>query len=210
LEVQPFRRLATLAKENVNSAVVESLAGWPLDHVRAIVILSPAVDALSILDLAALDSYLHQQGGRLVVSPQVGAALLRPGDLPSGKSTQPQLLYDGLVQQWGNLYVAQKGIAVLFEDKRHDILAPFWREVLGLGNPQPGYRIVTDRSVFHYHIGPDPAPVRLVLPYEAQGFRYDHQGRPVERLHDWRVAPTLGRREYILLNRVARSMPWVE
>ena len=210
LEVQPYRRLAILAKEGVKAAVAGSLDGWPLAQVRAIVVLSPAVDYLSEDDLAILDSYL-QQGGRLVTSPQVGAALLGglAGSSRSG-STEPELVYDGLVEKRGTLYVAQKGIAVLFEDKRHEVLSGFWKEVLGLANPQPGYRVVTERTVFYYHIGPDPAQIRLVLPYEARGHRYDPQAGPAEKLHGWRLTPTLGRREYILLNRVARSMPWVE
>ena len=209
-EVQPFRRLAILAKENVNAAIVDSLASWPLTGVRAIVVLSPAADYLSEEDMAALVGYL-QQGGRLVTSPQVGAALQESLGEPSGASSaQSNLVYDGLVEQWGNLYVAQQGIAVLFEDKRHDLLAPFWREVLGLANPQPGYRVVTSQVVFHYHIGLEPAPVRLVLPYEAQGYHHDDQAQPAEKLHDWRLNPTLGRREYILLKKVTRSMPWVD
>ena len=36
------------------------------------------------------------------------------------------------------------------------MLTPFWREVLGLEAAQPGYRIVTDRYAFHYHLGPEP------------------------------------------------------
>jgi hypothetical protein len=210
LEVQPFRRLAILAKENVNAAVVDSLAGWPLAGVRAIVVLAPDPGFLSASDLETLDSYL-QQGGRLVTSPRVGGALLENLDVaPSTSSVRSNLVYDGLVEQRGNLYVAQKGIAVLFEDKRHDVLSPFWQEFLGLANPQPGYGVITGRTVFHYHIGPDPASMRLVLPYEARGYRYDEQAQPVERFHDWRLSPTLGQREYTLLKKVARSMPWVE
>ncbi|NIP93151.1 MAG: hypothetical protein GWO24_06720, partial [Akkermansiaceae bacterium] len=53
----------------------------------------------------------------------------------------------------GNLYLAQKGIAVLFEDARHETLTGFWREVLGLEDTQPGYRIATGEYAFHYHIG---------------------------------------------------------
>ena len=58
LEVQPYRRLAILAKEGVNAAVVSSLDGWPLDGVRAIVVLSPAADYLSDNDMATLDTLL--------------------------------------------------------------------------------------------------------------------------------------------------------
>jgi hypothetical protein len=210
LEVQPFQRLAILAKEGINTAVVGSLEGWPLDRARAIVVLSPAPGYLGQGDLAALGGYL-QQGGRLVTSSQVAAALIEGLEETShAGATEPELLYDGLVEKRGNLYVAQKGVAVLFEDQRHDLLSGFWREVLGLASPQPGYRVITDRTAFHYHVGPDPVPVRMVLPYEAWGYRYDEQAQTADQLHGWRLAATLGRREYLLLNHVARSMPWVE
>ncbi len=210
LEVQPYRRLAILAKEGVNAAVVDSLSGWPLGQVRVIVVLSPASDYLSEDDQATLVSYL-QQDGKLVTSPQVGI-VLNDGLSESSSSNlaEPELVYDGLVEKRGNLYIAQQGIAVLFEDKRHEVLSGFWQEVLGLASPQQGYRAVTDQTAFHYHFGSDPAQVRLLLPYEAQGYRYDEQSQPTEKLHGWRLSLALGQREYILLNRVTRSIPWVE
>jgi hypothetical protein len=203
LEVQPYRRLAILAKEGVNAAVVSSLDGWPLTEVRAVVVLASEVDDLSGEDLELLGSFLLE-GGKVVNSPQVGAALAGDTDQAS------QRVYDGLIEQSGDLYMAQKGIAVLFEDRRHDVLIPFWREVLGLAAPQPGYRVTTGRNAFHYHLGPEPARVRLALPFEAVGYRYDHQARPVELLRGSNLAVTLGRREYVLLSRVPWSQPRIE
>jgi hypothetical protein len=197
LEVQPYRRLAILAKEGVNAAVVDSLSGWSLDGVRAIVALSPGASYLTGDDLAILRGFLGR-GGNVVTSPGVAAALA------PATATAPQQVFDGLVAQWGTLYAAQKGIAVLFEDQRHEVLSGFWQEVLGLDASQPGYRIVTDQVVFHYHVGAEPVAVRWDLPFEAAGSRYDDQARPVEWVHDAHLAATLGRREYVLLMRI----PW--
>jgi hypothetical protein len=211
LEVQPFQRLAILAKEGVNAAVVGSLGDWSdgglgesrlVDWVGVIVALSPSPEYLSEGDLALLREFL-QQGGKVVTSPGVGAALV--GAVDAG----PELLYDGLVGRQGNLYTAQMGIAVLFEDARHEVLVPFWQEVLGLDAAQPGYRLVTDRYVFHYHIGAEPVVVRWDLPFEALGRRYDDEGRPVGWLHGVELEVTLGRREFVLLERVRPSKPWV-
>ncbi|NIT76121.1 MAG: hypothetical protein GWO44_04190, partial [Thermoplasmata archaeon] len=47
LEVQPYGRMAILAKEGVKAAVVSSLDGWDLDGVRTIVALTPSPDHLS-------------------------------------------------------------------------------------------------------------------------------------------------------------------
>ncbi len=198
LEVQPFRRLAVLAKEGINAAVVGGLEDWETGglerDVRSVVVLSPGVEYLSDGDLAALRGFVAQ-GGRVVVSPGVAAALADAVEAP------PEMLYGGLVERRGNLYAAQKGVAVLFEDKRHGVLAPFWREVLGLDAPQPGYRIITDRHVLHYHLGPEPTAVRWRLPFLAWGRRYDAQAHP----HGWfwgaRLSATLDRREFVLLRR---------
>jgi hypothetical protein len=203
LEVQPFQRLAILAKEGLNAAVIGSLVGWPLTEVRAIVVASPAADYLSGDDLAILGGFLTQ-GGKVVASPEVGTALAGASGEP------PKPAFGGLVKQRGNLYVAQKGVAVLFEDERHEVLSDFWREVLGLYSPQPGYRVVSEGGAFHYHIGLEAVKVRLALPFEALGYRYDEQARPVERLHGQRLAVTLGRREYVLLRRVPPSMAWID
>jgi hypothetical protein len=197
LEVQPYRRLAILAKEGVNTAVVDSLSGWSLDEVRAIVALSPEAGYLTADDLVTLRDFLRQ-GGNVVTSPGVAVALAPV------IAAAPQRAFDGLVEQRGTLYAAQKGIAVLFEDQRHEVLSGFWQEVLGLDAPQPGYRIVTDQVVFHYHVGAEPVAVRWDLPFEAAGLRYDDQARPVEWIHDSHLAATLGRREYVLLMRI----PW--
>ena len=121
----------------------------------------------------------------------------------------PALVYDGLVVRQGNLFLAQQGIAVLFEDRRQDILNGFWQEVLGLAAPQPGYRIVTDRYVFHYHLGPEPAVVRWDLPFEAIGLRYDDQARPAGWIHGSTLRAMLGGREYLLLQRVRLFWPWI-
>jgi hypothetical protein len=106
------------------------------------------------------------------------------------------------VEQRGNLYVAQKGIAVLFEDDSHDTLSGFWHEVLGLEEPQPGYRIVTGERIFHYQIGAEPVPVDWLLPFEAAGYRYDDDARPDQWIHGSILSAVLGRREYVLLQRI--------
>ena len=202
LEVQPYQRLAILAKEGVNTAIVSSVEGWSLEKVRTVVVLSPSAEYVSGRDLALLRSFL-ERGGRVVTSPDVGAALT--GATPGA----PALVYDGLVVRQGNLFLAQQGIAVLFEDRRQDILNGFWQEVLGLAAPQPGYRIVTDRYVFHYHLGPEPAVVRWDLPFEAIGLRYDDQARPAGWIHGSTLRAMLGGREYLLLQRVRLFWPWI-
>jgi hypothetical protein len=203
LDVQPYQQLAILATEGIDAAVVSSLEGWPLDDVRAIVVLSPSLDALSPGDLPALRAFLAR-GGKLVTSPQVGTVLA--GGM--GMALRPA--FGGFVGQQGDLYVAQQGLAILFEDERQGALTAFWREVLGLDVPRPGYRLVTDRFAFQANLGPEPATFGLALPFEAIGYRYDDQGRPVEQLRGSRLQVTLGRREFILLSRVRRAELAVE
>jgi hypothetical protein len=195
LEVQPYGRLAILAKEAVNTAVISALDGWDLDGVRTIVALTPSPDHLAPGDQDLLRRFL-ERGGAVVTSPGVGAVL--------GDAVQelPELAYDGLVEQRGNLYLAQKGIAVLFEDARHDVLPGFWREVLGLEETQPGYRIATGEYVLHYHIDAQPAGINWELPYEAAGHRYDDESRPAGWVHGKALSTVLGRREYIFLQRI--------
>jgi hypothetical protein len=195
LEVQPYRRLAILAKEGVNTAVVSTLEGWGLDGVRAIVALSPSPAHFSVSDLDLLRRFL-ERGGKVVTSPEVGAVL------EGAVQEQPELVHDGLVEQQGNLYVAQEGIAVLFEDARHEALSGFWRELLGLEDPQPGYRIATDDYVFHYQIGAQPVSMNWQLPFEAAGYRYDDDARPAGWFHGAVLSVTLGRREYVFLQRI--------
>ena len=202
LEVQPYQRLAILAKEGVDAAVVASLDGWSLAGLRTVVVLSPGTSYLEGSDLDQMRAFL-EGGGRVVASPEVGSALRQPAAAPG------ETLYDGLVVRHSGLYIAQKGIAVLFEDRRHDVLAGFWRECLGLDPAQPGYRLVTSRYAFYYHIGPEPVTVELDLPYEAYGYRYDHEARPVERLHGSRLTITLARREYVLVKRDPWGRPWI-
>ena len=117
--------------------------------------------------------------------------------------------FDGLVERRGGLYMARKGIAVLFEDKRHDVLSGFWREVLGLEGPQPGYRVITDRFAFHYHLGPDSVSVSQRLSFQAAGHRYDQQGRPSGRLYGAYLMTALSRREYLFVRRVWWPWPWI-
>ncbi len=65
LEGQPFPRLAILAKENVNAAVVDSLRGWSLEGVQAVVVVSPGSEYLQSGDLqvsARLDGRGWQAG----------------------------------------------------------------------------------------------------------------------------------------------------
>jgi hypothetical protein len=195
LEVQPYQRLAILAKECINTAVVGALDGYDLDGVRAIVALSPSTGHFAAADLDLLRQFLAR-GGKVVTSPEVGAALADAVQAP------PELTWDGLVEQQGNLYVAQKGIAVLFEDARHDALSGLWREVLGLGEPQPGYRIATDEVVFHYHIGVESVSVAWPLPFEVAGHRYDNYGQPAGWIHSTVLSTVLGRREYVFLQRI--------
>ena len=200
LEVQPYERLEILVKEGVRAAVVGSLGSISLDGMRAVVVLSPAASYLSPADLAILRGYL-ERGGRVVTSPAVGTALAK------ATGAAPEVVFDGLLERSGNLFVAQKGVAVLFEDKRHEVLSAFWQEVIGLDASQPGYRIVAGRYVFHYSINAEPVVVRWELPFPTMGYRYDDQARPVERIHGSGLAVTLWRREYALLWRVRRSHP---
>jgi hypothetical protein len=202
LEVQPYRRLAILAKEGLNTAVVSSLEGLSLDQVRAIVALSPSADHFSHEDLATLDEYLAR-GGKVVTSPGVGEALH-----PS-VAVAPAATTEDLLERRGNLYLAQKGIAVLFEDQRHEVLSGFWQEVLGLDATQPGYRIVTDRYVFHYHIGPELVAVDWRLPFVAIGRRYDPQALPAGWCFGLNLSTMLLRREFVMLERIFALWPWV-
>ena len=195
LEVQPYGRLAILAKEGVKAAIVSSLDGWDLDDVRTVVALTPSPDHLTPGDLDRLRQFLGR-GGMVVTSPGVGAAL---GD---AVSEPPEPIYDGLVEQRGNLYLAQKGIAVLFEDDRHDTLSAFWRDVLGLEQTQPGYRVATGEYIFHYHIDAEPAGVNWELPYEAAGHRYDDEAQPSGWVHGTVLSTVLGQREYLFLQRI--------
>ncbi len=202
LEVQPYGRLAILAKEGVNTAVVSSLEGWDLEGVRTIVASSPSAAHFAEGDLDLLRRFLGR-GGSVVTSPEVGAAI---GD---AVQAPPELVYDELVEQRGTLYVAQKGIAVLFEDARPDTLSGFWREVLGLEEVQPGYRIVTDEYVFHYQIGAEAVRVSWQLPFEAAGYRYDDQARRAGWFHGTILSTVLGRREYLFLQRIWPFWPYV-
>jgi hypothetical protein len=202
LEVQPYRRLAILAKEGVNTAVVSSLQGWSLADIRAIVVLTPSADDLYPDDLSKLRDVLRR-GGKIVTSPGVGAVLA------GAAQAAPKMAYGGLVEQRGDLYLAQQGIAVLFEDRRHEVLSGFWREVLDLDAPQPGYRILTGDYAFHYHLGPRPVAVAWGLPFEAAGYRYDDNARSLGLILGRNLTATLGRREYVLLKRVWLFSPWV-
>jgi hypothetical protein len=192
LEGQPFPRLAVLAKENVNAAVVDSLRGWSLEGVQAVVVVSPGSEYLQPGDLEALRGWMAR-GGRLVTSQGVAAALLAAGH------GEPDREWADLVVRWENLYVAQQGVPALFEDGQHDLLTGFWQELLGLEAVQPGYRVIGPTAALHYHRGPDPAVVRLSPPLNAAGYRYDDQARPVERLRGANMAVTLGRREYLFV-----------
>ncbi|MFC2023591.1 hypothetical protein ACFLT5_02510 [Chloroflexota bacterium] len=199
-EGQPIERLAILAKEGVRSAIVSELSGWQLDELRAIVVLSPDPELLTQEDMVLLRGVLTA-GTPVVTSPDVAAALAEN----AGASGEP--VFDGLMEKRENLCIAQKGIAVLFEDRRHDLLGDFWGVLLGIQSPQPGYRVVTDSSALYYHLGPEPATVHLVLPYEASGFRFDDQARPVDRVRGPSLTVTLRPHEFMVLHRVWRRKP---
>jgi hypothetical protein len=192
LEGQPFPRLAILAKENVNAAVVDSLRGWSLEGVQAVIVVSPGSEYLQPGDLDALRVWMAR-GGRLVTSRGVAEALLKAGH------GQPDRAWADLVVRWGNLYVAQQGVPTLFEDDRHEVLGSFWQELLGLEAAQPGYRVIGPTAALYYHRGPEPAAVSLSLPFNAAGYRYDEQARQVEWLRGAAVTATLGRREYLFV-----------
>jgi len=200
LEGQPFPRLAILAKENVNAAVVDSLHGWPLGGVLAIIVVSPGSEYLQSGDLEALRGWIAQ-GGRLVTSRGVAESLLEAG------YGEPERTWADLAVRWGSLYVAQQGVPALFEDDRHELLAGFWQEVLGLEAAQPGYRVIGATAAVYYHRGPEPAMVSLSLPSNAAGYRYDDQARPAERLRGATIMATLERRQYLFVTVVPSVRP---
>jgi len=202
LEVHPYQRLSILAAQGVNAAVVGSLEGWlPAPEgegtgagVRSVVVLAPSADYLAPGDLEALRQVLAA-GGRVVASADVARAL---GSLAP---VVPQLAYGDLVERRGNLYVAVQGVAMLFEAGRDAELAALWREVLGLEKARPGYRIVTGSHALVYNRGPAAVPVELALPFQGYGYRYDEDGRPVERFYGTELESSLGRREFLYLKR---------
>ena len=200
LEGQPFPRLAILAKENVNAAIVDSLHGWPLEGVHAVVVMSPGSEYLRSGDLEVLRGWIAQ-GGRLVTSRGVAEALLEIGH------GEPERTWTDLVVRWGSLYVAEQGVPALFEDDHHDLLASFWQEVLGLEAAQPGYRVIGATAAVYYHRGSEPARVSLRPPLNAVGYRYDAQAQPIERLRGTLIATTLGRREYLFVTVVPPIRP---
>jgi hypothetical protein len=201
LDGQPYGRLDVLAKQRVSAAIVGELSGWSLDGVRAIGVLSPSVGYLSPEDVAILGDYLAA-GGRVVTSPDVGKALA------AGARSRRNPIAAGLVEQRGNLFIAQTETAVLFEQKNHQVLSGFWQDVLALDGLQPGYQIVTGEYAFLYHLGPGDTMVRTRFPYRAVGHRFDEHGLPVERVHGPYAQVALGRREYALLQRVWWPRPW--
>ena len=179
------------------AASLAVVAGGPGERMRAIVVLAPSAAFLSPSDLAILRGFLAK-GGRVVASPEVGAVL---------RGTEPETAlrtFGGLVERRGTLYTAKKGVAVLFEDKQHEILLPFWREVLGLVALPSAYRVLTERVAFSYNRGPEPAVVSIAFPFEGVGYRYDDQARAAEWIDAPLTMTRLGRREYVLLWRA----PW--
>lgn len=203
LEVHPFQRLAVLASQGVNAAVVGSLEGWldgpagPGTGVRAVVVLTPAAAYLDGADLAGLRQVLAV-GGRVVAAADVARALGSPAGVV------PQVRYGNLAERRGNLYVAAQGVAMLFEAEREREFAALWREVLGLERLRPGYRVVTGSYALLYHRGPEAVGFDLVLPFVGYGYRYDEDARPVERFYGSDLRGVLGRREFLLL----RRDPW--
>ena len=93
LEAQPYGRLAILAKEGVNTAVVGALDGWDLDGVRAIVALSPSpAHLLPATGPSAPVPGSRRHGGYLAGGGR-GAWGRGPGTA--------ELAHDGLVEQRG-------------------------------------------------------------------------------------------------------------
>lgn len=202
LEVQPFRRLAMLARTGVPVAVVSSLEGWSMESVQTVIVWTPSEEHLAPQDWDKLRGVLAR-GGRVVASPQVGSVLT------AGSKEAPVPVAAGFVERQGSVYVAQQGIAVLFEDQRHEALAPFWAEVLGLTLVQPGYWIETSGTVFGYHLGPDPVEVHLSTPFLVIGWVYDDRALVRRRVYGTGAAVVLGRREYVFLVRDWWPGPWV-
>jgi hypothetical protein len=75
--------------------------------------------------------------------------------------------------------------------------------------PRPGYRILTGRYVFHYHIGPEPSMVGRTLPFMAISLGFAHQVLPTGWIYGWDLSTTLGRQEFVLLQRIYTPWPWV-
>ncbi len=194
LEVQPYHRLEVVAKQGVSAAVVSELTGWELDGVQAIVVLAASAQDLSAGDAAVLRTFL-EQGGKVVSSPDVGQTLAATSEARADWTSQ------GLVARRGNLFVAQEGVAILFEEERAESLSSFWEQVLGIERSQPGLQIVTVSAVLWYN--PASSPIRLEgwIHFSAYGYRYDDQGRRVQPLDRFSRGLTLGRREFILLQR---------
>ena len=197
LEVQPYHRLQILAKQGVRVAIVSALDGWSLDRVQTIIVLAPSTEDVSPGDAEALRSFLRH-GGRVVTSPNVGSALAGAIDAEAAQA------FGELAERHGGLYVAQKGIAVLFEDARHDVLSAFWEQLLGIERIQPGYRILSGATGLWYNPGPEPITLAKLLWIGAFGFRYDDQGRRLQPVDGLSTAVSIGRREYVL----AQLPPW--
>jgi hypothetical protein len=187
--------LEVLAKQGVNAAIVSELSGWPLDGVRAIGVLSPSAGYLSPEDVAILGDYMAA-GGRVFTSAGTGQVLA------AGTRSLSNRIAGGLVEQRGNLFIAQPETALLFEQGNRHALSGFWQEVLGLRELQPGYRIVTGEYSLLYHLGPGDAILRTGRPYRMVGHRFDEHGLPVARIRGPNAQVELGRREYALLKRV--------
>jgi hypothetical protein len=220
LEVHPYRRLQVLAQGGVTAAIVGGLGDWQvgkvegwkagrtgpdgtfeLEGVRAIVVLAPGLEYVDWRDVERLRAFLEGRG-TVVAAAEVATAL------DGERAGTGVLMGGGLVERRGNLYAAQQGVGVLFEAARREALHDFWRIALRIQNPQPGYRVETGDYAFHYHIGPEPATVRVDLHAPAFGYRYDAGALPVEPLHGARFDVTLARREYILLRHDRRAWPW--
>ncbi len=198
LEVQPYDRLEVLAKLGTRASIVSELDGWSLDHVRTIIVLASSTEDLSPGDQQALGSFL-KRGGRVVTSPDVGGALLDDMDAETFQ------VFGKLVERTGGLYVAQRDIAVLFEDARYEVLSAFWKEVLGIERIQPGYQILADSAALWYNPGPEPIKLVDFPGIGVHGFRYDDQGHRVQPVDGLSPEVSLGRREYLLLQLPSRQ-----
>jgi hypothetical protein len=203
LEAYPFGQLTLLAQAGARAAIVGELSSRWLSRAKTVLVLGTTADALSAGDRMNLQAFLAR-GGKVVASPELGAALAG-GTFPPSAAEASQAgrpTSQELIVQRGNLFIAQLGLAELLGDRWRSLVAPLWQQLLGVEPIDPVYRILTDEVAFYYRLGPEPVTWQLRFPFDGEGYRYDAQGRPVEWVQGPYEVLTLGRREYALIWRV--------